>query len=193
MPESSAQVLKLVYSLDLKSSDRKVVRVRVPPWAQMKNIYKILEELGIQYKEFKHPPVFTIEEAEKHRTGMDGPRIKNLFLRNKQGNKNYLLVTDAFKKIDLKDVGDKLDEKKIGFASADRLKKYLGVTPGAVSPLGLINDVSREVILVLDKELFKEEKLNFHPNVNTATVQISKEDFKKFIKWRGNKLVEIEI
>ncbi len=160
----------------------------------MNAVYKILQDLGITFKEYQHPAVFTCEEAEKYRNGnMEGAKIKNLFLRNKKGNKHYLLITSAFKSIDLKVVGETIGEKKIGFASADRMKKYLGLTPGSVSPFGLINDKSKEVIVILDKKILADDILNFHPNINTATIGISKEDFFKFLEWAGNEIVEIEI
>jgi Ala-tRNA(Pro) deacylase len=159
----------------------------------MDDIYKILQDLGISFKEHKHPAVFTVEEAEKHRNGIDGAKIKNLFLRNKKGDKHYLLVADAFKRIDLKIVCQAVKEKKIGLASPDRMQKYLGLTPGSVSIFGLINDKNKEIIVLLDKEIFVHDKLNFHPNINTATIQISKDDLFKFLKWAGNEVLEIGI
>jgi Ala-tRNA(Pro) deacylase len=159
----------------------------------MKSIYKILQDLDITFTEHKHPAVFTVEEAEKHRGDIDGARIKNLFLRNKKGDKHFLLVADAFKQIDLKNVCQAVNEKKIGFASPDRMKKYLSLTPGSVSPFGIINDSNKEVTVLLDKELLTHDKLNFHPNINTVTIQISKDDFLKFLKWSGNEVIEIEI
>jgi Ala-tRNA(Pro) deacylase len=159
----------------------------------MSDIYKILQDLEITFVEHNHPAVFTVEEAKKHRNGIEGANLKNLFLRNKKGDKYYLLVTNALKPIDLKVVGEAIAEKKIGFASPDRLKKYLGLTPGSVSPFGIINDKHKEVVVLLDKELLGEDKLNFHPNINTATLTISKDDFLKFLKWTGNEVREIEI
>ncbi|MFZ2154096.1 MAG: prolyl-tRNA synthetase associated domain-containing protein [Candidatus Moraniibacteriota bacterium] len=160
----------------------------------MKDIYKILEELRIDFKEYQHPAVFTVQEAEKHKGDIDGAKIKNLFLRNKKGDKHFLFVTDAFKDIDLRKLSAITGERKLGFASAERLQKYLGLTPGSVSPFGLVNDKDKAVVIFLDKELLeKNDKLNFHPNINTATIQISKDDFFKFLNWAGNKVREIEI
>lgn len=159
----------------------------------MNDIYKILEELGIEFTEHKHPAVFTCEEADRYREGMDGARIKNLFLRNKRGNKHFLVIVEASKNVDLKKLGDLIAEVKLGFASEERLKQYLDLTTGAVSPFGLINDKNKEVVVVLDRDLLNYEKLNFHPNINTATIQISKDDFLKFIEWCGNKFIGLEI
>jgi Ala-tRNA(Pro) deacylase len=161
--------------------------------ADMADVYKILRDLGIAFREYRHPAVFTVEEAEKHRGTMDGAGLKNLFLRNKKGDKHYLLTADAQKKIDIAVVARAVGEKKLSFASAERLKKYLGVSPGSVSPLGIVNDEKREVVVLLDKEILAGEKMNVHPNVNTATLQISKEDFFKFLEWAGNETREIEL
>lgn len=159
----------------------------------MEDIYKILKYLNIEYVEHNHPAVFTCEEAQKYRKGIEGESFKNLFLRNKKGNKHFLLVTFANKQIDLKRISEMMKEKNLSFASSERLFKYLKLTPGSVSPFGLINDKKREVKVILDKEITKEKIFNFHPNINTATFQISNEDFKKFLKWCGNEVLEIEI
>jgi Ala-tRNA(Pro) deacylase len=147
----------------------------------------VLKELDINFTEYKHPAVLTCEEAEKYNKG--GAKIKNLFLRNKKGNKHFLVIVEASKNIDLKSLGESIGENKLGFASEERLMQYLNLKTGAVSPFGLINDKNREVIVALDKDLLNYKKLNFHPNVNTATLQISKDDFLKFIEWCGNKLI----
>lgn len=159
----------------------------------MKDVYKILEDLKITFREHEHPAVFTVEEAELHKGDISGIKIKNLFLRNKKGDKHFLFITHAFKSIDLKKLSDVTSQKKLGFASSERLKKHLHLTPGSVGPFGIINDEKKEVIVILDKEILTGEKLNFHPNRNTATIQISKEDFYKFLQWAGNVVSEVEI
>lgn len=160
----------------------------------MKDIYKVLKELKIDFKEYQHQAVFTVEEALEHKGDIDGAKIKNLFLRNKKGDKHFLFITDAFKDIDLRKLSAITGERKLGFASAERLQKYLGLNPGSVSPFGIINDMNKEVAIFLDKELLeKNDKLNFHPNINTATIQISKDDFFKFLNWAGNEVLEVEI
>ena len=70
---------------------------------------------------------------------------------------------------------------------------YLGLTPGSVSPFGLINDTSRSVQVIIDNELLKYGKVAFHPNINTATLAISIEDFKKFLDWTGNNIIYLDI
>jgi Ala-tRNA(Pro) deacylase len=151
------------------------------------NIRQIFEDLNINYQEINHPPVYTVEEAEKHYRG-EAVQSKNLFLRNKKGNKHYLIVAPGRKRIDLKNIEKLVGENNLSFASPERLMKYLGVTPGSVSPFGLINDVQKEVQVVVDNELLKSNKQAFHPNSNDATLVISTDDFKKFLTWTKNKV-----
>ncbi len=99
-----------------------------------------LRELGIEYTRHEHPPVATVEEAEAHWAGIDATHCKNLFLRNQKGNRHYLVVLTASKRADLRAVADQIGDGKLSFASPERLMTHLGLTPGSVSPFGLIND-----------------------------------------------------
>jgi Ala-tRNA(Pro) deacylase len=150
-------------------------------------VYKVLEELCVSYTRHDHPPVYTVEEAEKHWTDITGAHCKNLFLRNKRGNRHYLLILEASKSADLKALTKMLGEDRLSFASEERLNRYLDLEAGAVSPFGLINDRDKHVQVLMDEDLRKAEKLNFHPNVNTATVGLSFTDFEKFLSWCGNR------
>jgi len=159
----------------------------------MNDIYEILKNLEIEFLEHEHPAVFTVEEAQVHKGHLDGMKLKNLFLRNKKGDRHFLFITLSQKDIDLKKLSAVTKERKLGFASPERLKKYLDLTPGSVGPFGLINDTKKEVIVFLDREILSGEKLNFHPNRNTATVQITKDDFLKFLAWSENVVLEVEV
>jgi Ala-tRNA(Pro) deacylase len=154
--------------------------------AKEQHVYEILEQLGISYSRKEHPPVFTVEEAEKQWADIVGAHCKNLFLRNKKGNRHYLVILEASKVADLKSLNKLLGEDRLSFASENRLMKYLGLETGAVSAFGLINDAENQVKVVVDEDLKSAEAVNFHPNVNTATVGISFPDFEKFLKWSGN-------
>ncbi len=153
------------------------------------SLFKALTELGIAWERYEHPPVFTVEEAERHWTEVRGLHCKNLFLRNKKGNHHYLVVIESSKQADLRRLNSLLGEDRLSFASPERLKKHLGLDPGSVSPFGLLNDNSREVIVVLDQDLRLAKTVNFHPNVNTATVGISTVDFERFLASRGNRVL----
>lgn len=153
---------------------------------QAQRVISVLEELGIEYVLHEHPAVFTVEEAQQHAEGIEGLHCKNLFLRDQKGKKHFLVVAENVKPIQVKEVGRKLGAGNLSFASPERLLKHLGLTPGAVSPFGLINDLENKVVLVLDEEIKKSALLNFHPNDNTKTITLSYQDFEKFVKWTGN-------
>lgn len=149
-------------------------------------VYEILESLGVSYVRHEHPPVYTVEQAEQHWNSLTGAHCKNLFLRNKKGNRHYLIILDHLKQVDLKSLAKKLEEDRLSFASPERLMRYLGLEAGAVSPFGLINDSEKEVQVIIDSDLRKAERINFHPNVNTATVGLDFTDFERFLDWTGN-------
>jgi Ala-tRNA(Pro) deacylase len=152
-------------------------------------VYEVLEKLGIPFVRHEHPPVFTVEEAERHWTGIEGAHCKNLFLRNKKGNRHYLVVIESGKQADLRKLNITLGEDRLSFASAERLRKHLGLDPGAVSPFGLINDTGRQVTVLIDQDLRRAPFVNFHPNVNTATVGVSFSDFERFLAWTGHRVL----
>ncbi len=145
-----------------------------------------LGELGIPFARYTHPPVATVEEAEQHWAGIDATHCKNLFLRNQKGNRHYLVVLMHSKRADLRAVADQIGDGKLSFASPERLMTHLGLTPGSVSPFGLINDREHRVQVVLDRDLKSATRLSFHPNINTATYVVSAEDFARFLEACGN-------
>lgn len=155
----------------------------------MKDLYNKLKEFDIRYKQYDHPAVYTCEEADKLCAHIEGGKSKNLFLRNEKGNKHYLIILESTKRIDLKKLSQQLEEKSLSFASDKRLIKYLGLTPGSVSPFGLINDTKHEVIVMVDNDLLNYEKLQYHPNINTATLVIAKDDFLKFLNAMKNTVI----
>ncbi len=145
-------------------------------------VYNKLDELGIAYVKHEHPAVFTCEEADKYSEGIDGAHCKNLFLRNAKGNRQYLVVLDNGKRVDLGSLKKILGEKGLSFGSDKRLMKCMGVESGAVSIFNLINDVENTVEVVVDKSLGDAEKINFHPNTNTETLTITYKNFLKFLR-----------
>lgn len=155
----------------------------------MNDIYNVLEELKINYEKHEHPAVFTVEEAQKYDRGINAGKSKNLFLRNKKGDRHYLVIVEATRMVDLKKLAIITGESKLSFASAERLNDHLGVTPGSVSPFGLINDSDKTIQVVVDNGLLKYDKLAFHPNINTATLVISADDFKKFLDSTSNNVI----
>jgi Ala-tRNA(Pro) deacylase len=145
-----------------------------------------LQALGIACQNHEHAAVFTVEEAKALRGALTGGHIKNLFLRNKK-EEMWLVVAEEDKRIDLKALGERLGAGKLSFGSPDRLLRYLGVLPGAVTPFGIINDKDRNVKVVLDRDLMGFNPVNAHPLVNTMTTALSPQDLVKFLEAEGHK------
>ena len=151
-------------------------------------VYAALDVLGIAYTRHEHPPVFTVEEAEQHWRDIDATHCKNLFLRNKKGTAHYLLVVERSRPVDMKHLASKLGEDRLSFASPERLSTHLGLSAGAVSPFGIINDRDHAVTVVLDEGLRSASRVAFHPNVNTVTIALAFADFERFLASRGNRV-----
>jgi Ala-tRNA(Pro) deacylase len=151
-----------------------------------RGVAEYLARLGIVYGRHGHPPVFTVEEAERYWRDIPATHCKNLFLRNAKGNRHYLVVVAHAKTVNLKDLATRIGDDRLSFASPDRLRRILGLEPGSVSPFGLIHPTAREVTVVLDADLTGAERLGFHPNVNTATITLAAADFSRFLESAGN-------
>lgn len=156
-------------------------------------VYDILNSLEIKYVRYEHRPVYTVNEAKELNILIPGKKCKNLFLRNGKGDINYIVIVDEEKRVNLKLLSKQIGSTRLSFASEERLFESLKLTPGSVTPFGIINDVNSEVIVLIDIDLINEALVNFHPNVNTATIGISYIDFEKFIKWHKNKFYHVEI
>ena len=169
-------------------------------------VLSFLSEHSIGYSLYVHPPLPTIEEALKYWKELDSTHCKNLFFRNHKGNRHYLAVLECHKDLDIHSLEHKLHQGKLSFASAERMERCLGLAPGSVSPLGLINDISPEnpdpkelfenghrVKLFLDRELQDAPKLSFHPCDNTASVVLENVGFMRFLDIWGGEYEWIEI
>ncbi len=149
-------------------------------------VYQRLDELGIAYQRYEHPPVATAAAAEEHWKDIDAVHCKNLFLRNQKGDRHYLVIIVHTKRADLRAVANQIGDGKLSFASPERLMSYLGVMPGSVSPFGLIHDRAKHVRVFLDRDLKTTGRISFHPNINTVTVTMAYSDFEKFLTAVGN-------
>jgi Ala-tRNA(Pro) deacylase len=149
-------------------------------------LYNILKDLNIVFEYFGHPPAPTIEEARKYWIDIEASHCKNLFFRNHKGNKHYLVIIEHTHDLVIHDLEKRLKQGKLTFASDQRMLKHLGLTPGSVTPFGLINDQSRHVHLFIDENLKHSTKISFHPCINTASLVILFSDFIHFLDWTGN-------
>ncbi len=143
------------------------------------------DELDIPTTTHEHPAVFTVEEAKALRGGLSGAHSKNLFLKDKKGEL-FLVVALEDRPIDLKALRHLIGAKQLSFGKPELLLEILGITPGAVTPLALINDTACRVNVVLDAEMMAQTPLNFHPLDNTATTQISPDGLLAFIRACGH-------
>ena len=160
---------------------------------QGRNILEVLDGLGIAYTHHEHEAAFTVEDADRIYGHLEGGHLKNLFLRNKKGDRHYLVVVESHKQVDLKALRGALGESTLSFASPERLLRHMGLTPGSVSPMGLINDTTGAVTAYFDQDLLGFELLNFHPNRNTATITVRTDDLKRFVEHTGRAFQTLEI
>ncbi|MGN0144610.1 MAG: prolyl-tRNA synthetase associated domain-containing protein [Clostridium sp.] len=154
----------------------------------MDNIYDLLKKLNISYSKIEHEPVYNVEEAQKIKDRIEGTGCKNLFLKDKK-DKYYLYMLKEDKRADLKGLAKYLECGHLSFADEEELYGCLKIKKGSVTPLAIIND-NAKVIIVLDKEL-KGKVILVHPNTNTITISLKYEDLLRVIDYCKNKYFEI--
>lgn len=159
----------------------------------LKEVIEELERKNISYELVEHEEVHTISDMEKLGLLDRGYVCKNLFLRNANGKMHFVLSCHHDKEVKLDEVAKKLGSTRLSFGSAERLDKYLKLENGYVSPFGVLNDESKSVIFVFDKELQGKDRVGFHPNTNKATVFLAFRDIKKIIEDHGNDVVFIRL
>lgn len=152
----------------------------------IKKALNYLDKLGINYRYAEHEAVYTIQEANA--LGMDDGKdvAKNLFLRDGKRKHYFLVIIDQHKNADLKAMACLLGVDRLSFASENDLMKYLGLTRGAVTPLGIINDEECRVKVIIDKTIMGYCTVAVHPNSNTASVWISPDELVRLVKEHGN-------
>jgi Ala-tRNA(Pro) deacylase len=149
-------------------------------------LYRILRELDIAFDYYEHPAAFTVAQALKNWEKIDSMHCKNLFFRNHKGDRHYLIIMEYSRPLAIHDLEQRLHQGKLSLASPERLMRYLGVTPGAVSLFNLINDKANHVHVFLDERLQQAQKISFHPNDNTASIVVTFTDMMRFLEWSGN-------
>jgi Ala-tRNA(Pro) deacylase len=152
----------------------------------MSDIYSLLASLGIEYQRYDHAPVFTCQEADAAVPNHAAVQTKNLFLRDKRGRRHLLLVTSCEKAVDIKRFADQVHADHLSFGSPERLMKYLGVTPGSVTVLGLMNDTEHGVEVCVDAEVWRTPEWRCHPLINSSTLILSREDIERFLAHTGH-------
>lgn len=150
------------------------------------DIDRYLREHGVRAVRYEHPPVMTVEESERLVPKLPGAKTKNLFLRDHKGRRHFLVTVPHHIAVDLDALGAALGVGRLSFASSERLRKHLGIAPGAVSLLGLANDEVGAVEFVIDRALWDADAVHAHPLVNTATMVVPHADLERFLAVTGH-------
>ncbi|MET0917132.1 MAG: prolyl-tRNA synthetase associated domain-containing protein [Burkholderiales bacterium] len=150
------------------------------------DLSEFLRKHGVDAARHEHPAVMTVEESKRLVPKLPGAKTKNLFLRDKKGRRHFLVTVPHDVAVDLDALAAALGVGGMGFASAERLQKHLGLKPGSVSLLGLVNDSAHAVEFVLDRKLWEADAVHAHPLVNTATMVVRHADLERFLAATGH-------
>lgn len=150
------------------------------------DIYSYLARHEIEYVRHDHPPVFTCEEEAGHVPESGAARTKNLFLRDRRGKRHLLLVTTCEKTVSIAQFAEIAGADRLSFASPERLMTHLGVEPGSVTVLGLINDPRHAVELFIDSDVWNAPSIHAHPLRNDATLVLAHEALVRFLAATGH-------
>ena len=140
--------------------------------------YDFLDGLGVDYQRMDHEAAFTMEACKEVDEALGVEMCKNLFLCNRQKTDFYLLLIPGDKVFKTKELSKQIGSARLSFASAEYMEKYLDITPGAVSIMGLMNDKNNVVRLLVDEDLLKEEWIGCHPCVNTSSIRVKTKDIE---------------
>ena len=141
-------------------------------------VYQLLEKLQIPFERMDHEVADTMEACEKIDEKLQVTMCKNLFLCNRQKTTFFLLLMPGDKQLGI---------SRLSFAEAEYMEKFLDITPGSVSVLGLMNDVEKQVTLIIDKDLLEGEYIGCHPCVNTSSLKLKTSDIlEKFLTYTGH-------
>lgn len=160
-------MLKLVKGRPQDESGRLEKEIRV---------YDLLDELRIPYERVDHEVAETMEACKEIDEVLEADICKNLFLCNRQKTKFYLLMILGDKKFKTKDISAQIGSARLSFADAEEMEKYLDITPGSVSVMGLMNDTENQVQLLVDEDLLKGEYFGCHPCINTSSLKMKTAD-----------------
>jgi Ala-tRNA(Pro) deacylase len=156
-----------------------------PVPATRQDLFARLAELGIETVTVEHPAVFTVAESSLLERQLPGGHTKNLFLKDKR-DRLFLVVALGHAHIDLKSLHKKLACDRLSFGRPELLMEVLGVPAGSVTPFAIINDTAGRVTVILDADMMRHERLNFHPLENTATTNIARQDLLTFLRACGH-------
>lgn len=150
------------------------------------DLFAYLDRIGVRTETVEHAPVFTVAESQGIKAAIPGAHSKNLFLKDRKG-RLFLVVARDETRIDLKRLSEAIQASgRLSFGSPDLLRETLGVEPGSVTPFAVLNDRAGCVAVVLDESLMRDERVNFHPLVNTMTTTLGRDDLVAFLRATGH-------
>ncbi|HET8996581.1 MAG TPA: prolyl-tRNA synthetase associated domain-containing protein [Acetobacteraceae bacterium] len=152
--------------------------------ATQDELFALFDRLGIAHSTVTHPPFFTVEEGRPWHDKIPGLHCKNLFIKDRKGG-IWLVVMPANKRANLGRLDKTLQAPRFSFARPELLQEVLELTPGSVTPFGLINDHQRRVTVILDQDMLDAEQVNFHPLHNAASTTLRSADLLRFIRALG--------
>lgn len=139
-------------------------------------VYDLLDSLGVEYERIDHEEANTMEACVEIDKALEATVCKNLFLCNTQKTRFYLLMMPGDKKFKTKEISSQINSPRLSFATPDYMEKYLDITPGSVSVMGLMNDRENHVRLLIDEDVLKGEYVGCHPCINTSSLRIKTKD-----------------
>ena len=145
-------------------------------------VYELLEKLEMHWEQVDHEAAMDMAACEAVDEMLGVVMCKNLFLCNRQHTQFYLLMMPGDKPFKTKDLSHQIGSARLSFAEAEYMEQYLNITPGAVSVMGLMNDLDNHVQLLIDEDVIAQEGLGCHPCVNTSSVKLlTREVLEKFL------------
>ena len=159
-------------------------------------VYDFLDKLSVTYQRVDHEAAMTMEACEEiDRTlGDDTAICKNLFLCNRQETNFYLLLMPGDKPFKTKDLSAQIGSARLSFAKPEYMEKYLDITPGSVSVLGLMNDHEKKVQLLIDEDVLKDPYFGCHPCINTSSLRLKTKDiFNTFLNAVDHNMTEVHL
>ncbi len=159
-----------------------------------KRCYSLLDSLGIEFTQADHESADTMELCREIDAALGAAICKNLFLTNKQQTKFYLLMMPGEKPFKTKILSKQIASSRLSFATAYHMEKYLDITPGAVSIMGLMNDREKAVRLLVDRDILSGEFVGCHPCVNTSSLKIKTDDmFGKLLSAMDHEMTVVDL
>lgn len=151
-------------------------------------VYEFLQAKGVTYEVTEHKAVYNMDELAEVELPYPEADAKNLFVRDDKKSSYYLITVRGSKRVDLQEFRKSYGTRRLSFASTEDLERLLGLFPGSVTPLGLLNNAEKNVKLFFDSDFADDDLIGVHPNENTATVWLKAGDLVRLIREHGNEV-----